>query len=83
MYQFSNRECYDGKYLIPVTQFNQSYHWPPSHIKCDCSELAKHQFIRSRGYFYPTFIWQCPICQKKYRLIQGTRTFEEIKEEEK
>lgn len=76
MYPFINRECFDGKYLIPVNQFNQCYHWPPSHIRCDCSELAEHQVIRKQGNFYPTYVWQCSNCQRKYRLIRGTKCFE-------
>ncbi|HAQ7485169.1 hypothetical protein CV740_14800 [Enterococcus faecium] len=76
MYQFSNRECFNGRYLIPVNQFNQHHHWPPSHVKCDCSELAEHQIRRNRGNFYPTYILECSSCKNKYQLIRGTRQFE-------
>ncbi|HFD0846062.1 hypothetical protein ACVTYA_13585 [Enterococcus hirae] len=82
MYQFSNRECFYGRYLIPVNQFNQRNHWPPTHIKCDCSELAEHQMRRKQGNFYSTYIWKCPSCKSKYQLIRGTRNFEKLLEGE-
>ncbi|EMF0420775.1 hypothetical protein IL099_001675 [Enterococcus hirae] len=76
MYQFSNRECFWGRYLIPINQFNQRYHWPPTYIKCDCSELAEHQWRRNQGH--STRRWKCSNCKRQYRLIRGTRNFEEI-----
>ena len=48
---FSNRECFWGIDLIPVDQFNQQYCWPPTYIKCDCSELAKHMKYVKENHF--------------------------------
>lgn len=81
MYQFSNRECFWGRYQIPVDQFNQQYCWPPTYIKCNCSELARHKKYLKNNHYCDTYVWECPNCQKKYRLIRGTRNFERFSEE--
>ena len=78
MYQFSNRECFEGRFLLSINQFNCQYYWPPRYIKCDCEELAEHQIRRNRGNFYPTYIWECPNCRSNFRLIRGTRDFERL-----
>lgn len=77
MYQFSNRECFWGRNYLPVDDFNYIYCWPPTYIKCDCSELAEYQ---KKG-LHSMDVWQCPNCGKKYRLIQGTRNFEQFSQE--
>ena len=48
---FSNRECFWGIDRIPIDQFNQQYCWPPTYIKCDCSELAKHMKYMKENHF--------------------------------
>ncbi|WP_271018516.1 hypothetical protein [Enterococcus faecium] len=64
---FSNRECFWGRYQIPIDQFNKQYCWPPTYMK--------------NGHSYDTYIWECPSCQSQYRLVNGTTHFENITEE--
>lgn len=49
---FSNRECFWGRNYIPVDYFNKAHCWPPTYVKCDCSELAKHKTYMKNGHFY-------------------------------
>ncbi|EOW1885464.1 hypothetical protein ACNZ61_002655 [Enterococcus hirae] len=78
---FSNRECFWGRNYIPVDYFNKAHCWPPTYVKCDCFELAKHKTYMKNGYFYDTYVWECLKCKKKYALVKGTTHFEEIKTE--
>ncbi|HFC9356570.1 TPA: hypothetical protein ACF1RY_002427 [Enterococcus hirae] len=78
---FSNRECFWGIDRIPIDQFNQQYCWPPTYIKCDCSELAKHMKYMKENHFYNMYVWECSKCKKRYALVKGTTHFEEIETE--
>lgn len=78
---FSNRKCFWGIYQIPIDQFNKKHCWPPTYIKCGCSELAKHQIRRKNGHCYGTYMWQCSNCKNQYQLIKGTTNFERITED--
>lgn len=62
-------------------KFNKAHCWPPTYVKCDCSELAKHKTYMKNGHFYDTSVWECLKCKKKYALVKGTTHFEEIKTE--
>ncbi|MGQ5519969.1 hypothetical protein ACULLB_09745 [Enterococcus gallinarum] len=83
MYQSTNRACYNSYYVPFHTMAHAS--WPPTYVRCDCGELAKHIVHYRRlpcgaPHFQKTFIWACEHCGARYRQIKGTFDFERIDE---
>ncbi|MGM0208406.1 hypothetical protein IGI96_002926 [Enterococcus sp. DIV0421] len=79
----SNRQCYNSYYVPFETLYHAS--WPPTYVRCDCGELAKHivhfkLLPCGAPHFENTFIWKCSHCGARYRQIKGTFDFERINE---
>ena len=85
MFITSNRRCYNSCCIPFETMAHAS--WPPTYVRCDCGELAKHIVNYRRlpcgaPHFEHTFIWKCSHCGTCYRQIKGTFDFERMNERE-
>lgn len=70
-----NREAFGGNFMIPIDQHNFRHYWPPTHVRCDCGELAQHVYRESHNHRYGTLKWRCATCERVFGLEKGTQQF--------